>query len=405
MAFKGMESLGIQLSDDVARVMDSLTELRRELHQHPELPHREEATQRLILDRLTKAGIDAKPVAETGVVGLIQGETPGRTILLRADMDALPITEENDVPYRSKNQGVMHACGHDAHVAMLITAARLIAKKGIKEGAVKLVFQPAEEEAGGARQMIDEGILEDPKVDGASAFHVWSQYPVGEVVARSGPVAASVDGFKITIHGKGTHAALPESGVDPIAIAAQIINSCQYLVTRRISPMDAALLSFTAINAGTAFNVIPDKAEIKGTFRTFDDQVRTRLSAQIAQVASAISNTMGGSSDYESFAGTLPVVNDPNMAAMVREVAARVVGENNVTRRRPLMVGEDVSEIFAHVPGTLILLGCGNSEIEADFPHHHPRFNIDERVLPIGVEMALGCVKQFLYQGANPPSE
>jgi amidohydrolase len=389
--------MGVRLSDDVKAVANELTMLRRLVHRHPELAHQEERTQRIVIDRLTEAGIGARPFAGTGVEGLIRGRESGKVLLLRADMDALPITEENDVSYKSENEGVMHACGHDAHVAMLVTAARLIAKRGLKKGAVKLMFQPAEEGEGGAVKMLEAGILEDPKVDAALAFHVWTPSQVGDITALGGPVAASVDGFKITVHGKGTHAAMPESGIDPVVIASHIVTAAQTLITRRISPIDPALLSFTSIHGGSAFNIIPEKVEMLGTFRTFDVGVRERLSAELQELVSSIARSFGGRATYESLGYNGPTINDSQFASLVRKAAGGIVGEERVMEGAPLMVSEDFGEVLAKVPGALVLLGCGNKEIGADFPHHHPRFSIDERVLPIGVELFLECIKQFEF--------
>ncbi len=394
---KKTDALEIRLSDDVKAVTDELTDLRRLVHRHPELAHREERTQRIVIDKLTEVGIGARPFAGTGVEGMIRGRESGKVLLVRADMDALPITEENDVSYKSETPGVMHACGHDAHVAMLVTAARLLAKRGLKKGAVKFMFQPAEEGEGGAVKMLQAGILEDPKVDGALAFHVWAPNQVGEIIALGGPIAASVDGFKITVQGKGTHAAMPESGIDPIIIASQIITAAQTLITRRISPTDPALLSFTSVHGGSAFNIIPDKVEMLGTFRAFTVPVREQLAAELQALASSIAGSYGGSATYESLGYNGPTINDPQFAAMVRKAAGGIVGEERVMEGTPLMVSEDFGEVLNRVPGALVLLGSGNQEIGADFPHHHPRFDIDEQVLAIGVELFLECINQFEF--------
>jgi amidohydrolase len=391
------ESLGVRLSDDVREEVDALTDFRRLIHRRPELAHQEERTQRMIIDSLTEVGISVRPCAGTGVVGTIRGREPGKVLLLRADMDALPITEENDVSYKSEIPGVMHACGHDAHVAILVTAARLIAKHGLKKGAVKLMFQPAEEGEGGAVKMIEAGILEDPKVDAAIAFHVWTPNPVGEIIALGGPVAASIDGFKITVHGKGTHAAMPESGIDPIVIASHIVSAAQTLITRRTSPTDPALLSFTSIHGGSAFNIIPEKVEMLGTFRAFKVAVREQLCTELPELASSVARSFGGSASYESLGYNVPTINDPHIASLVQKAAAGFLGQDRVIEGTPLMVSEDFGEVLDKVPGALVLLGCGNKELGADFPHHHPRFTIDERVLPIGVELFLQCVNDFEF--------
>ncbi len=398
-----MESLNVELSSVVKTATDEVVEIRRDLHRHPELGNEETRTQRVVLDRLAAIGVEARPMAGTGVVGLIHGKKPGKVLMVRADMDALPIVEENDVSYRSENPGVMHACGHDSHTAMLLVLARLLAEQGIERGTCKLVFQPAEEGSGGALKMLEEGLLEDPRVDASIAFHVWTPYGIGEVAAVDGPIAASVDGFKITVVGRGTHAATPEEGIDPVAIAAQIVVAAQALVTRCVSPLDNAVLSFTALNAGSAFNIIPERAEILGTFRTFDTRVRETLRKGLEEISSSMARSFGGSAHYESLVENIPTLNDPAMAAIAREAATEVVGPKRIVSPSPLMVGEDIGEIQAKVPGALIMLGCGNPHIGADRPHHHPRFNIDERVMPLGVEIGLRIVRKFLTPSPSRP--
>ncbi|MCP4601169.1 MAG: amidohydrolase [Proteobacteria bacterium] len=391
------ESLDIRFSSDVVHATDKLIELRRDLHRHPELGNEETRTQRIVLEWLKKEGINARPLGGTGVVGLLEGKRPGKVLLLRADMDALPIAEENDLPFCSERPGIMHACGHDAHTAMLLVLAHLLAGQGIEKGAVKFMFQPAEEGEGGALKMINDGVLQNPKVDACLTFHVWAPYEIGQVSVLDGPQAASIDGFKIRIIGKGTHAAMPESGVDPIHIAAQIITSAQSIITRCIPPLESAVLSFTAINAGSVFNVIPEQADILGTFRTYDEKVRKDLRSALKELSSTIARSWGGKAEYESLVENVSTTNDPAIASLVREAAGRVVGMERIISHPPLMVGEDIGEVQKRIPGALALLGCGNPNIGADFPHHHPRFNIDERVLPIGVEIGLRFVEQFPF--------
>jgi amidohydrolase len=392
---RNLEPLKLNLSLDVENAYQELVELQREFHRHPELGFQEHRTQQKILDCLHEWGIEAHTIAETGVVGLISGPRPAKTLLLRADMDALAIEEENDFTWRSKEPGKMHACGHDAHMAMLLTTARLLKERGLESGTVKLMFQPAEEGSGGALRMIDDGILEDPAVDASLAFHVWSQFPVGEVVAISGPVAASVDGFKIVVEGKGAHAATPEAGVDPVFIAAQIVTSAQALITRCTSARDTVVLSFTSINAGTAFNIIPGSAEILGTFRTFNAELRSDLKQRLSKLVELVAQSFGGKARYETIAEDVPVVNEPTMTRLFREAAREVVGEPRLIAPPPLLVGEDIGEVQKLVPGAMVLLGCGDPSARENAPHHNPCFCIDERVLPIGVEIYLRAVRAY----------
>jgi amidohydrolase len=401
MSAMDLDGLSLDLSPDVLAAVDELVELRRDLHAHPELSNQEQRTQRVVRERLDESGIANRPLGGTGVVGLIEGTEPGPVLLLRADMDALPIAEETGLPCCSENDGVMHACGHDAHVAMLLTAARLLARRGLERGTVKLMFQPAEEGGGGAARMIEEGVLDDPAVGSSLAFHVWTMLPIGEVAVTDGPTMASVDGFTLTVHGAGTHAAVPEDGVDPVLITAQIVTAAQSLITRRKSALEPAVLSFTAIRGGAAFNVIPERVEIKGTIRTFAAAVQEQTRAELAELASGIAGSMGGRTELEFFESLAPTVNDPDVAAAIRRTARTVVGDERVGAPPPLMVGEDIGLVQARVPGALALLGCGNPEIGASFPHHHPRFAIDERVLPVGVEIALRYVERELADEAT----
>lgn len=391
-----LDDLRLPLSDDVIAAIDALVATRRDLHAHPEVAHRERRTQQLVLDRLRAAGIPAEPLGGTGAVGLIEGQSPGKVVMLRADMDALPMAEENDVPYRSTTDDAMHACGHDAHVSMLLAVAEILARRGLERGAVKLMFQPAEEGGGGARAMIEAGVLEQPAVDAALAFHVWSGLPIGTVAAVEGPILAGLVGFEMTVTGKGTHAAMPELGVDPIAVAAQVVTTAQTLVTRRVSPQAAAVLSFTAIHGGEAFNVIPEQVMVKGTIRAFDDQVRLRIRDGLVELALGLARTAGAEVGFEFFEDLIPAVNDPAVAGVAREAARSVVGEERLVRPRPQMVSEDFALVLDRVPGAMVFLGAGNPDAGAAFPHHHPRFEIDERVLPIGAEIALRFVERCL---------
>jgi amidohydrolase len=386
----------LALSDEVVEAFESMVATRRDLHTYPEVAHQERRTQQVVLDRLKAADIRAEPLGGTGVVGLIEGRRPGKVVLLRADMDALPVAEENDVPYRSSSEGVMHACGHDAHVAILLGVAEILARRGLAQGVVKLMFQPAEEGAGGARAMIEAGVLEDPAPDSALAFHVWSGIPIGRVAAVDGPVLAGLVGFEMTVTGKGTHAAMPEHGVDPVAVVAQIITAAQALVTRHVSPADPAVLSFTAIHGGDAFNVIPERVTAKGTIRAFDDAVRTRLRDKLVELAQGLAEVAGARVEFELFEDLIPTVNDAGITAMAREAGLRVVGADRLIEPRPQMVSEDFALVLDRVPGAMVLLGAGNPDLGAAFPHHHPRFDIDERSLAVGAEIALDFVERFL---------
>lgn len=396
MTMDEWSALGVAVSEDIAAGFDEVVQTRRDLHRHPELGFAEKRTQGIVLKQLAAMGIDAEPCADTGVIGLIRGKRPGRVLMLRADMDALPIDEAGDAPWKSETPGVMHACGHDAHTAMLLGVAKVLRQRGIETGTVKLMFQPAEEGDGGALAMIKDGLLDNPRVDAALGFHVWSGYPVGQVMARPGPVAASVDGFKLTVRGKGTHGATPEDGVDPVVIAAQIVTAAQALVTRRVGSRHRAVLSFTSVHGGSAFNIIPETVEMLGTFRTFDNGVRERIRRDLEHLAGALAASMGGSAEYTSLTENMPVLNDPGMTEWVRRSAEAVVGADRIISPEPLMVGEDFGEVSERVPSAFVWLGAGHDDPALRFPHHHPRFTIDERVLAVGVAIAVRSVYDFL---------
>ncbi len=381
------ERIGVEISDDVAGVFDEMVATRRDLHAHPELAHEERRTQRVILERLESLGIPASPLAGTGVSALIEGREPGPVLLLRADMDALPIVEAADPPYRSLHDGAMHACGHDAHVAILLGAARVLASRGLERGAVKLIFQPAEEGGGGAAKMIRAGALSDPVPDGALALHVWSPLASGEIAIIDGPMMASVDGFELTVRGEGTHAATPELGVDPIAIAAQIVTSSQALISRRTAAFDPAVLSFTAVHGGEAFNVIPPEVRLRGTIRAFDPDVRERLRLGLELTARSAAETGGATVRIVYREDLPPLINDAGVAAELREIAVDILKESPPADPRPVMVGEDFGLVLEEIPGAMALLGCGDPEADEVFPHHHPRFDIDERALAVGAEL------------------
>ncbi len=392
---EGLAGLSVNISPQVLAVNGELVQLRRDLHRHPELSTREYQTQRTVLDHLAASGIEAHSIGDTGAYGIIRGRSTGKVLLLRADMDALPITEQNDVAYRSESPGVMHACGHDAHTSMLLIAGRLLAQQGLKAGIVKLLFQPAEEDGNGAKAMIDAGILENPEVNGSLAFHVWSGFEIGTVAALDGAAMASADSFRITVTGCGVHAAMPESGVDPILAAAHIVAALQSLVSRNTSPHARAVVSVASIHGGDSFNIIPEAVELKGTIRTFDPVVRDKIKAGLVRVAARVAEGLSARAEVEYVEGNDAVVNDPATAQLLRRIAGGVVGERGLITPDPLMPAEDIGLIQQRVPGVMAFLGCGSTD-GGSYSHHHPRFDIDERVLPIGVEILLRFVGEYL---------
>ncbi len=372
---------------------------RRYLHQHPELGMQEENTARFVAARLRELGIETTiGIANTGVLGLLYGGQAGKTVLLRADMDALPIEEPNDVPYKSQNPGVMHACGHDAHTAMLLGVARLLSeRKDELHGTVKFAFQPAEESVGGAEPMIAAGVMTNPTVDAAFGVHIAQDLPVGMIGVCAGPSNAAVDEAVITITGLGGHAARPHVAIDPILIAGQSIVALQTLVSREINPLRSAVITVGALHAGTVSNIIPEKCEMRVTIRTTDEETRTLLSERIPALVAGIATAMRGTAETQYTFGYPVLVNDSAMTDLVREVAREVVGPENVSEREPGMGAEDMAYFLQAAPGCFFRIGSRNAERGLTYGHHHPRFDIDdEGALPVGVAAVTAVALRYL---------
>ena len=372
---------------------------RRYLHAHPELGFQEYETSRFVAARLRDLGLDVRTgIAETGVVGLLRGGRPGKTVLLRADMDALPIDELNDVPYKSRVPGTMHACGHDGHTAILLNAARVLAtRREDLAGTVKFVFQPCEERPpGGAIRMIEEGVLEEPAVDAVFGLHLSQWLPVGTVVARPGPTMAAADMFHLEIKGTGGHAAAPHLCVDAALVAAQVLVALHTLVAREVKPIEPAVLTVGMIQAGTAPNVIPETALLHGTVRTFDKELRRYMARRVEEVARGVAAAMRADCACTYEWGYSAVVNDPAMADLVATVAREVVGPDNVVAFEPTMGGEDFAAFLERVPGCFFFVGTRNDERGLVWGHHHPRFDVDETAVPIGIEMFVQLVERYL---------
>ena len=378
-----------------------LVETRRDFHMHPELGFEEQRTAQRVTEALRSFGLEVREgVGKTGVIGLLRAEVPGRTLGLRADMDALPIQEENDVPYRSMVPGKMHACGHDAHTTMLLGAARLLAEnrhwlRG-RRGAVKFVFQPGEEGFAGAKAMIEDGALSDPPIDLFLAAHVYPLLPVGTIAVTPGPALAASDRFRVTIVGKGGHAAHPQKTRDPVLAAAQTIVALQSLVSRNTAPLDAAVLSVTKIEGGTAFNVIPNEVALGGSVRTLRQEVQQQMIEGIERVVKGVTQALGMSYRYEYSEGYPILVNDEAAVAFVRQVAGKVVGEAAVQQIEPSMGAEDFAFFLQQVPGVMYRVCTGNPAKGITEMVHSSRFDIDEDALPIGVRVFAQAALDFL---------
>ena len=374
-----------------------LVATRRDIHAHPELKYEERRTAGLVDRRLQDLGYETRTeVGETGVVTLLEGAAPGPCVLLRADMDALPLQEENDVPYASTVPSVMHACGHDGHTAMALTAARVLRRLDPPpRGSIKFMFQPAEEGGNGADAMIRDGVLENPTVDAAFGCHLWSHLDTGKIALVDGPFMASVDEFQIRILGTGGHGAMPHQTRDPIVASAHVVTALQQIASRNVSPLEAVVVTIGSIHGGEAFNIIPPEVVLRGTARSFDEDVWAALPEHLDRVAANTAAAFGCTAELELKRMMRPTINDPEMAALVREIARDVVGPENIVEERT-MGGEDFAEVLARVPGCYFFVGARNEERGIVHPHHSPHFDVDEEALPIGAEMLTRIAHAYL---------
>lgn len=357
--------------------------IRRDLHRHPEMGFQEVRTAGIVAKELRELGLEVTTgVAKTGVIAMIDGASPGPTVLVRVDMDALPIQEETGKEYASTQAGVMHACGHDGHVAVGLTVARLLlGYRSVLRGQVKLVFQPAEEGLDGAEGMIAAGVLENPKPAHTLGLHIWNEKPVGWVGVVPGPLMAGGEMFTIRLTGKGGHGALPHLAVDPINAAAQVITGLQSIISRNVSPLESAVISVTMVHSGDAFNIIPQKAELRGTIRTFEPLVRELVLARFREVVSQIAGAMGCTSEIDLVRLTPPVINDPQVAERIAAQVRMVLPQADLDTDFRTMVSEDMAFMMEKVPGCYLMVGGANPALGLDFPHHHPKFDFDETAL------------------------
>lgn len=387
------QKTAILIDREIRKHEAEIIKTRRFLHMNPELSNREFETANLIASKLLSLGLEVKTgVAKTGVTGLLRGERQGLTIGLRADMDALPIQELSSVPFKSLNPGVMHACGHDIHMSIALgTAMVMSALKDKINGNIKFIFQPAEEgapegEEGGAKKMIQEGVLEAPSVGAIFGLHVWPE-DLGQVFFSSGPIMASSDWFKVTIQGKSSHGARPHEGIDAIALASQVIVSLQSIVSRSVDPTDPAVVTVGKIKGGTKANIIADTVVIEGTIRTLSETNRQKIPRVIEDVVRGITNSFDANYVFEYQKGAPPLYNHPDLASILIPTLTRVLGERNVKRLKPQMVAEDFSYFCQKIPGFYLLLGVKAPENPAATPLHSPFFNPDERSIPLGIKI------------------
>jgi amidohydrolase len=386
-------------SNAVKGVTPEMIAVRRDVHAHPELGFQEKRTSKLIEAQLKKLGLKVRRVCGTGIIGTLQGAKPGKTLLLRADIDGLPVQELNDVPYKSQETGRMHACGHDGHIATALAAARLLAgMRSELKGNVKFMFQPAEEGPGGALPMIEEGLLDSPKVDLAFALHLWNELPVGQLGVRPGPVMAGAGAFRVIVIGKGGHGAAPEQTIDPVVVAAHVVTNLQSVVSRKISPVKPGIVTVGTIKGGTRYNIIPDSVTLEGTYRWFEDVNLKTLKTEIERVVKGVTQAHGATCKLEWTMDNEypPTVNDADASRLVREAAASVVGTRNVVEQNQTCGAEDMAFVLRKVPGCYWMLGSANRKKGLDYPHHSARFDFDEDALPMGVETWVRLVQKVL---------
>ena len=379
---------------------EELIERRRDFHRHPELAFEELRTAGIVADELGRLGLEVQTgVGKTGVVGILEGAGDGPTLLYRADMDALPIEEENGADYASGESGKMHACGHDGHTAIALGIAKLLSNHRRRlNGRVKFVFQPAEEVGGGALAMIEDGVLESPSPDLSLGIHLWNDLEVGAASVVSGPVMSGAGMFEITVTGKGGHGAMPHQTADPIVCAAQMIVALQSIVSRNADPLDTVVLSIGKIDGGSARNVIPQSVTFGGSFRIFREARRAMVADRIHEIAAGTAAAMGCRADVTLGAGIGAVVNDDEVAKRARAVFAGL-GDAVSVVERPWMASEDVGLLMERSPSAYLLVGSANHERELDYPHHHPRFDFDEEVLPLSVGLMSAVIADYLQAG------
>ncbi|MBW4520780.1 MAG: amidohydrolase [Scytolyngbya sp. HA4215-MV1] len=407
MVLSSLQPLPINLNQlrlEIRSLQPQLVTWRRQLHQQPELGFQEKLTATFIAQKLTEWGIEHQTqIAETGIVAVIAGtqlvadnQTP-KGLAIRADMDALPIQELNEVDYKSWHEGIMHACGHDGHVTIALgTAYYLQQHRHTFAGTVKIIFQPAEEGPGGAKPMIAAGVLQNPNVDAIIGLHLWNNLPLGTIGVRSGALMAAVEGFRCKLLGKGGHGALPHQTVDSIVVGAQVINALQTIVARNVNPIESAVVTVGEFHAGTALNVIADTARLSGTVRYFNPMYEGYFGKRIEQIIAGICQSHGATYELDYWRSYPPVINDPVIADLVRSVAIAVVETpTGLVPECQTMGGEDMSFFLEAIPGCYFFLGSANAEKDLAYPHHHPRFDFDETALGMGVEIFVRCVEKF----------
>ncbi len=386
---------------DATGIAEQVINWRRDLHQHPELAFNEIRTATIVAEELRQLGLEvATGIGKTGVVGILSGASDGPTVMVRFDMDALPIKEISPAPYVSQTPGVMHACGHDGHTAIGLAVAHLLSPhRSRMQGQVKFVFQPAEETSNGAYAMIEDGVLENPRPDVALGLHLWATAPLGQVGVAPGAIMAGADIFEIVIRGKGGHGALPHETRDPLLAATQVVNALQSIVSRNVNPLDSAVLSVTSFEAASAFNIIPSEARLKGTIRTYANDVHEIARSRLHEVSTGIATAMGCEAEVMCTRLTPPLVNDPDVIPVVLRAIAPYIEPNRILPDLKTTGAEDMAIFLEHIPGCFLLVGAGFTDGRAIYPHHHPQFDFDESALPLGAAMLASAVAAYVIPG------
>lgn len=387
-----------KVKDYINEHQDDMIAMRRHLHQHPEVSFEEYETTNFIAEELDALGLEYRRLEPTGIVGEIKGAKPGKTVLLRADMDALSINELNDhLPYKSENEGTMHACGHDSHISMLMAALKaLLQVQDEIQGTVRFIFQPAEEIAEGAKAAVEQGVIEG--VDNAFGIHIWTVDEPGQVSCQVGPSFAATDIFKVHFQGSGGHAAQPHMTHDALVMGSQYVANIQTLVSRVIDPMDSAVVTVGKFYSGDRFNIIAENAELEGTVRSFDSEARDKIEQGLKDYADHIAKMYGGQATVEYTRLTEAVNNEKNAAQLVQDIASEAFGADKVQENAPTMGGEDFGYYMTEIPGAFATVGAGNPDKETDYPHHHARFNIDEEAMLTGAELYAQYALAYLAQ-------
>ena len=382
-----------ELKAEAAAMEKELVEWRRDFHRHPEVNFEERRTSKVVREFLEGLGLPVRSAAGTGLIAVLEGQRGGRTVALRADMDALPLTEEGDKEYISRNPGAAHACGHDGHMAILMGTAKILCRlKNKFPGRVVFLFQPAEEKPpGGAKPMIEAGALDG--VDAVFGLHLWMHLPTGCVGVIKGPMMANSDSFTIVVKGRGGHGSMPQATIDPILAASQLVVNVQSIVSRNVDPLKPCVVSFGMVNGGTGFNIIPGEVTLVGTVRTFHPEVQKLAETRLKEIAEETCRAFGAACVFNYEKGYPALVNHPDMVDLALEVTRRTLGEDKIRPFDPIMGGEDFAYYLQTVPGAFFFFGAGDGQ---RYPHHHPAFDIDERALPQGVLLLTAIALEFL---------